>query len=536
MKGKLLWLLPPLVLLAFFLIFFAGRPAPEHVFLITLDTTRADAIDYGPPENSPTPNLAALAAAGVRFENAYTVIPITAPSHAAMFYSLPPHVFKIFNNGQKRTAPYPTLAEIMKKKGYATGAVISLAVLNRDFGLAKGFDHYLENFKPGLWYRTAAEVNRDAFALVDKLKNGKSFIWLHYSDPHEPYFPPGDGARFTVTQGDDVLYRGPSIEQPVLRLPLLLPKGETVIGLETEPPASLDANGAFAGIGYSDLQVRSLDADESANIAMAPSPDLSRRSERYGLVTFNTQSTRSALVVTNRGNAPCHAELSFKYQVKTSPEARRSGYAREVRYLDSQIGLLLEHLKKEGLYEHSTFLVMGDHGEGLGEYRSHFGHIHYLNKVYTHVPFFVSGRNVRGGRVSADLVSNFSVAPTLLSLVGARKPKHMAGSDALSGGTDPRLFQETYSPESYFDAFAVVRFPWQVIFYPGRTERSLEFYNLEKDRFGTSDLQAGSDPSGQRSEMTNSLLRVSRIITASKRKQDSRNQKTMDTLKSLGYL
>ncbi len=125
----------------------------------------------------------------------------------------------------------------MKKKGYATGAVISLAVLNRDFGLAKGFDHYLENFKPGLWYRTAAEVNRDAFALVDKLKNGRSFIWLHYSDPHEPYFPPGDKARFTVFQGADVLYSGPSIEQPVLRLPLLLQVGETVIGLETEPPA-----------------------------------------------------------------------------------------------------------------------------------------------------------------------------------------------------------------------------------------------------------------------------------------------------------
>ncbi len=105
MIKKLPWLLLPLVLLAFFLIFFSDRPAPDHIFLITLDTTRADAIDYGTLENSPTPNLAALAAAGVRFDNAYTVIPITAPSHAAMFYSLPPHVFKIFNNGQKRMSP-----------------------------------------------------------------------------------------------------------------------------------------------------------------------------------------------------------------------------------------------------------------------------------------------------------------------------------------------------------------------------------------------------------------------------------------------
>ncbi len=534
MKKKLPWLLLPLALLAFFLFFSRNGAIPEHVFLITLDTTRADAIRYGTAENSPTPNLAALAASGVRFTNAYTVIPITAPSHAAMFYSLPPHVFKVYNNGQKHAVPYPTLAEIMKKKGYATGAVVSLAVLNRDFGLAKGFDHYLENFRPGLWYRTAAEVNRDAFALVDKLKHGRSFIWLHYSDPHEPYFPPGAAARFTVTLGADTLYSGPSIEQPVLRLPLLLQAGENTIGLETEIPPALGADGDFAGIGFSDLQVKALDAD--ANIAMAPSSDLYRRSERYGLVTFNTLAPRSFLTVTNRGQAPCRAELNFKYQVKASPEAMRRGYDQEVRYLDSQIGRLLEHLKKEGLYEKSTFLLMGDHGEGLGEYQAHFGHIHYLNKVYTHVPFIVSGRNVRGGRVSTDLVSNLSVAPTLLTLIGANKPGHMAGRDALASGGDAKLFLETYSPESYFDAFAVVHFPWQVIFYPGRTENILEFYNLERDRFGTAGLRADSDPSGQRSEMTRSVLRISRIITANKRKQESLNQKTMDTLKSLGYL
>ncbi len=205
MKKKLLWLVPPLLALAFFLLFFQGAHAREHIFLITLDTTRADAVDYAPTGNTRTPNLAALAAAGVRFDNAYTVIPITTPSHAAMFYSLPPHVFKVYNNGQERAIPYPALAEIMKKEGYATGAVVSLAVLNRDFGLAKGFDHYLENFRPGLWYRTAAEVNRDAFALIDKLKAGKSFIWIHYSDPHEPYSPPGPDERFTVSMGDETI-------------------------------------------------------------------------------------------------------------------------------------------------------------------------------------------------------------------------------------------------------------------------------------------------------------------------------------------
>ncbi len=179
---------------------------------------------------------------------------------------------------------------------------------------------------------------------------------------------------------------------------------------------------------------------------------------------------------------------------------------------------------------------MGDHGEGLGEYQSHFGHIHYLNKIYTHVPFILSGRNIprRGSR--SALVSNFSVAPTLLRLIGAKPPAAMVGTSALADPADTKLFLETYSPEAYFDAFAVVHFPWQVIFSPGKQESKLEFFNLRQDRFGITDLQPGPDTSGQRPQMINSVLKISRIITASKRSRDKLNQKTMDTLKSLGYL
>ncbi|TFG79067.1 MAG: hypothetical protein E4H23_06615 [Chrysiogenales bacterium] len=533
MKIKLLWLLPPLLFLAFFLLFFSGS-APEHIFLITLDTTRADAIDYSTTGNTSTPNLASLAAAGLHYKNAYSVIPITLPSHAAMFYSLPPHVLKLYNNGQERVIPNQSLAEIMKKNGYATGAVISLAVLKRNFGLARGFDHFLENFKPGLWYKTAAEVNRDAFVLIDKIKGKKSFIWIHYSDPHEPYFPPENQERFTVRCGQKLLFSGPSIEQPVLRLPLILEPGENLIRLDSEIPVPILEKQAFTGIIYNDLNVKAL--EPGAAISLTYSPDLIRRKERYGMVTLNSVNAESFLVVTNKGKASCRAELSFKYLLKISNEAKMSGYVKEIRYMDSQIGLLLDHLKKENLYAKSTFLVMGDHGEGLGEYGSHFGHIHYLNKVYTHVPFMLSGKGIPRRQAQNALVSNFSVAPTLLALIGSAAPKHMLGASALADSSDPKLFLETYSPEAYFDAFSVLHFPWQVIFYPGRPGNSLEFINLKQDRHGIENLHLGPDPSGQRSEMVKSVLKISRIITANKRKLNKFDQETMDTLKSLGYL
>jgi arylsulfatase A-like enzyme len=520
-------------LASFFVI--AKRSGPDYIFLITLDTTRADYIDYSPTNNSHTPNLALLASSGMYFNNAYTVIPVTLPSHTSMLYSLPPHILKIYNNGQERHIPYTSVAEIMKIKGYATGAVISLTVLNKTFGLNKGFDYYLENFQPGLWYKTAAQVNRDAFSLIEKLKGNKSFIWLHYSDPHEPYFPPGPKEKFTVHCDKNLLYSGPSIEQPVLRITLTLEPGASTIHLSTEIPTFLRENQAFTAVSYADLHIKALDSE--TDIAMSFSPDMVRRSERYGWVTIDSSKNESFLTVINKGTKPCRAELAFKYMLKIKDDAKSACYEKEIHYLDSQVGLLLDYLKKEKLYDKSTFLIMGDHGEGLGEYRSHFGHIHYLSKAYTHVPFIICGKNIPSHGAQNELVSNFNVAPTLLDLIHTKKPKAMVGESVLGKSLqDARLFLATYSPEAYFDAFSVIHFPWQIIFYPGRPDDSLEFIDLQRDRFGVKNLITAPDPSGQRAEMIRSVLQISRIITASKRNLDSMNKKTIDTLKSLGYL
>ena len=139
-------------------------------------------------------------------------------------------------------------------------------MLNRNFGLAEGFDRYLENFRPGLWYKTAAEVNRDAFSLIGELKGRKSFIWIHYSDPHEPYFPRVQRKIHRALRHEP-LYSGPSIEQPVLRLALVLQPGENIVRLNTEVPFFLNENHGFLAVSYADLQVKPL--DPGADIAMS---------------------------------------------------------------------------------------------------------------------------------------------------------------------------------------------------------------------------------------------------------------------------
>ena len=69
-----------------------GGGSSGSVLLITLDTTRIDAVGAYGCSPTVTPNLDALAADGVVFDQAYTVAPLTLPAHASMLTGLvPPH-------------------------------------------------------------------------------------------------------------------------------------------------------------------------------------------------------------------------------------------------------------------------------------------------------------------------------------------------------------------------------------------------------------------------------------------------------------
>ena len=62
----------------------AVKPQPNVVF-ITIDTLRADHLGCYRYKQIQTPNIDALAAHGVRFERAYTPVPVTLPAHTAIF-------------------------------------------------------------------------------------------------------------------------------------------------------------------------------------------------------------------------------------------------------------------------------------------------------------------------------------------------------------------------------------------------------------------------------------------------------------------
>ena len=67
----------------------------------------------------------------------------------------------------------------------------------------------------------------------------------------------------------------------------------------------------------------------------------------------------------------------------------RAGYHAEIRYLDAEIGRLLEAVEERGLEDRTLIAFTADHGEGLGENDYWFAHGEYLNDSQLHVPLMI---------------------------------------------------------------------------------------------------------------------------------------------------
>jgi choline-sulfatase len=216
------------------------RPG-RNVLLITIDTLRADALGAYGARTGATPWLDRLASQGVLFRDAHAHNVVTLPSHANILTGRYPFEHHVRDNaGFRLGADVPTLAGLLRARGYRTGAFVSAFTLDSRFGLDRGFDVYDDRFAGGgrpsplqLPERRAAET---VAAARDWLRWGSgqpAFCWIHLYDPHAPYAPaepfasrhPGQPYTGEVAATDAAL-------EPILA-PVLEGKGEDTLLIVT---------------------------------------------------------------------------------------------------------------------------------------------------------------------------------------------------------------------------------------------------------------------------------------------------------------
>ena len=344
-----------------------SSPAPD-VYLVTIDTLRADHVHCYGDDQIQTPALDSLAREGIRFAQAFTPSPITISAHTSILTGLLPSVHGVTDFAVPLAKTYPTWAELLKQNGYQTAAFIGAVVLDSRTlapGLDRGFDYY-DNFPSdsvagkhwGQVERRGDDVVHRAEVWMGTHPQKPRFVWVHLYDPHDPYEPP--------------------------------------------PP-------------YSQI---------------------------------------------------------YKDRL----------YDGEIAYADAALGKLLSYLQREQRYRNALIIVVGDHGEGLGEHGEQTHGI-FLYDSTTHVPLLIKlpasdvpteAAIAQKGKVVEAQVETTGILPTVLDLLSIPPPS------ALNGRSLTPYFTNT--KESGRVVFAETDYPLDFGWAPLRAVRDGGFKFIEAPR------------------------------------------------------
>jgi membrane-anchored protein YejM (alkaline phosphatase superfamily) len=510
-----------------------------NFILMTLDTQRADFIGaYNASMAASTPNLDSLAKTGIVFENCFCLVPTTLPSHANMFFSEPPHTLKVYNNGQviPENKDRPSFVQTFKKHGFTTAAFLSLGVLDDHFGLSEGFDLYKDEFPKRRWYLTAGEVNANLLPWLEQNKENKFFLWIHYSDPHEPYYPPPSEKELKISLNMNPVGEF-YLDKSRNTVDLNLLTGKNVVLFDVKNDFISDPKRPQATIDR--LNIVELQREQNVRIELKEGWVEHQKEDTYRI------KKQGRMIIHNPTDAR-KIELKFRGKIITPLKHKREQYRQEVEYMDKQIGILLAKLKELDLYEKTNFLIIGDHGEGLGEYSiksiegnvgPHFGHTHFLYSVYTKIPLIVHRPNsLTSEKRIQTPVTTLDVAPTIMHIMGFENLKHFKGENLLEVRDDSNrsIFQEAHEPLAIKNRFALLQYPWHLISTPG--DQKYELFNLEDDSYEKNDIYNQHMRSTLVTQMKQELDSLIRKVLEEKKTTPEIDEKSKKMLKSLGYI
>lgn len=524
-----------LVVLLFFIAFSLNgcKGKRSNYILITLDTQRADYLSCYKPENAQTPHFDFLASEGILYENCYSLTPITLPSHGSVFYSQPPHQLRSYNNGHviKEKRNRPSFVKIFRKKGYATAAFVSLGVLESRFGLDEGFDLYEDQFIEGRWYLTGEEVNQKVFPWLEENSQKDFFLWIHYSDPHEPYYPPDAPPDLSLFLNGRLIGEY-NLNKSTYPVELDLEKGENKLKFELKNNFIRSTFPLRAR--FESLTLAGLEDEQNIKIEFGEGWIFKNGNDSVFMDPEAVVSI-SSLVEQRK------AAFSFNGNILLPFDAKRENYKLDVEYMDRKFGELIDKLKNLGLMKNTHILVVGDHGESLGDYinydgKPHFGHIFFLYNVYMKVPLIVYNpfSEKRGIRVS-DPVSLLDIAPTIMDTMDFGRLPHFMGEsvNSLKAEKNGFIFEETYKPQAIRNKFALLHYPFHLIFTPD--SEKYELYDLGTDPLERNNIYDEKSEEDQ-------IVRMKRILDDTVRKvikdkiEIQIDSDTERMLKTLGYI
>ena len=471
----------------------AAEPAARpNVLLIVCDDLNTHVSTSGYPRIK-TPSFDELASAGMTFGRAYCQYPVCGPSRASFLSGLYPESTGVLDNkiDIRQTRPKTrSMPQCFKEQGYWTASVGKIFHSPKHEPGEVAWNEFQRFENDEMPFVAAARKAFEAkHGPVDKGKNRR--LWREHLS-----------TLSTQTRGQKRPGYGPSG----------LRDEQHKDGKNVRQVVSwLDekANGKqpfFIACGIQKPHVPFL--APNAYFEQYPKEDL-----RFSLtpVGFWNQAPKSAMVKRFEG---------FGFELGVENDALRREYTQAyhacISFIDAQIGLLFDGLKRKGLWNNTIIVLTSDHGYQLGE---HFmwGKV-TLFEVCDRVPLLIRvPRMTKPGSSSEGLVELIDLYPTLAALCSVTPP------DDLQGRSLVPMFLNPASPGKEV-VYTVVR-RGQNLGKAIRTDRwryaiwpdGEELYDLRNDTAEHKNLATSEEHSEIVEAMRAHLVRVESIAVAAKR-------------------
>ena len=332
----------------------------KNIVLITVDCLRKDVVS-----RQLTPFLWELGEKGAVFENCFSVGSWTLPSFLAIFTSTYP---LMFGGELKITSDRTTIAEILQERGYETIGLGFHPFLHSLFGYNAGFDHFFDELEGG-WARESDLVRKIADSIFKLIKD--KTVLKRFTYYYSLY-----SLKRNLRTGYKFFLSGEEVNKWAIK---------TMQKRDKKKPF-------FCWVHYMDAHF----------------PYLPKTSK------FSTQEAHRLNILREkwyRGDK----KVERKDLVKL-----KGLYEKKVSEMDNTLKELFEKLDKEKLIEKSIVVITADHGEEFYEH----GEFHHEMNLYdelTHVPLIILEPDLKSQRITR-LVSQIDLAPTILDLVGLKKP------------------------------------------------------------------------------------------------------------------
>ncbi|HMV66905.1 MAG TPA: sulfatase [Myxococcota bacterium] len=355
-------------------------PAPPpvsdgpNVLMIVWDTTRADRLSLYGYDKPTTPRLEAFARDAVVFDRAISPAMWTPPSHASMFTGYAPTHHGVEASNKWLDARHVTLAEWLGQHGWDTYAFSANPYVAKETNLTQGFDEVNNAFK-GRWKDEARKATK-AKLIPEDASSDISPRWRKVE---------GQGASGVAHAYKDAA--------PVAHEALL-----EWLGARKDP-----ARPWFAFLNMMETHIPRVPSMASRRKVMTDAQiDLSLKTDVAQI------------------NLLAHT-FGKKLYTPDEIDAINGVYDAAIADMDDATGDLLDDLRSRGMLDDTVVILIGDHGENLGDHGM-FGHKYNVYDTLLHVPLVISWPGHLAPRRVAFPVSTLNLFTTVLSLVGLDAP------------------------------------------------------------------------------------------------------------------